>query len=70
MCIRDRYPASRPITSIILHLSCEVDVSRTLSIPSIAVFTAVSKPGRFIKNFAKFTGNEAGKALVAAGPKL
>ena len=25
---------------------------------------------RFIKNFAKFTGNEAGKALVAAGPKL
>ena len=26
--------------------------------------------GRFIKNFEKFTGNEAGKALVAAGPKL
>ena len=26
--------------------------------------------GRFIKNFVKFTGNEAGKALVAAGPKL
>ena len=26
--------------------------------------------GRFIKNFAKFTGNEACKALVAAGPKL
>ena len=26
--------------------------------------------GRFIKNFAKFTGNEAGKALVAAGPHL
>ncbi len=25
---------------------------------------------RFIKNFEKFTGNEAGKALVAAGPKL
>ena len=25
---------------------------------------------RFIKNFAKFEGNEAGKALVAAGPKL
>jgi len=25
---------------------------------------------RFIKNFAKFTYNEAGKALVAAGPKL
>ena len=26
--------------------------------------------GRFIKNFSKFTGNEAGKKLVAAGPKL
>ena len=26
--------------------------------------------GRFIKNFSKFTGNEAGKALVVAGPKL
>ena len=26
--------------------------------------------GRFIKNFTKFTGNEAGKKLVAAGPKL
>ncbi len=26
--------------------------------------------GRFIKNFGKFTTNEAGKALVEAGPKL
>lgn len=26
--------------------------------------------GRFIKNFAKYENNEAGKALVAAGPKL
>ena len=26
--------------------------------------------GRFIKNFTKFTGNEEGKSLVAAGPKL
>ena len=26
--------------------------------------------GRFIKNFAKYEGNEAGKALVAAGPSL
>ena len=25
---------------------------------------------RFVKNFVKFTGNEEGKALVAAGPKL
>ncbi len=26
--------------------------------------------GRFIKNFAKYEGNEAGKALVSAGPQL
>ena len=26
--------------------------------------------GRFIKNFAKYEGNEAGKALVPAGPQL
>jgi phosphoenolpyruvate carboxykinase (ATP) len=26
--------------------------------------------GRFIKNFTKFTGNDLGKSLVAAGPKL
>ena len=26
--------------------------------------------GRFIKNFTKFTGNDLGKALVEAGPKL
>jgi len=25
---------------------------------------------RFVKNFAKYTGNDAGKALVAAGPQL
>ena len=25
---------------------------------------------RFIKNFKKYTGNDAGKALVAAGPQL
>ena len=25
---------------------------------------------RFIKNFAKYEGNAAGKALVAAGPQL
>ena len=26
--------------------------------------------GRFIKNFAKYEGNDAGKALVSAGPQL
>ena len=38
------YPAPRPITSMIEHLSWEVEVSRTLSIASIAVLTAVSNP--------------------------
>ena len=31
---------------------------------------ATDLAGRFIKNFTKFTGNPAGLALVAAGPKL
>ena len=31
---------------------------------------AVDLAGRFIKNFVKYQTNEAGKALVAAGPKL
>ena len=26
--------------------------------------------GRFVKNFVKYTGNDAGKALVAAGPEI
>ena len=26
--------------------------------------------GRFVKNFAKYTSNDAGKALVAAGPQV
>ncbi|MDE6280275.1 MAG: phosphoenolpyruvate carboxykinase (ATP), partial [Oscillospiraceae bacterium] len=26
--------------------------------------------GRFVKNFVKYTGNAAGKALVEAGPKV
>ncbi|HPY22256.1 MAG TPA: phosphoenolpyruvate carboxykinase (ATP), partial [Bacteroidales bacterium] len=26
--------------------------------------------GKFVKNFAKFTGNPAGAALVSAGPKI
>ena len=28
------------------------------------------KANRFVKNFVKFTGNEEGKKLVAAGPKV
>jgi phosphoenolpyruvate carboxykinase (ATP) len=31
---------------------------------------AVDLASRFQKNFVKYTGNEAGKALVPAGPQL
>ena len=31
---------------------------------------AVDLANRFVKNFTKFTGNEEGKSLVAAGPKV
>jgi phosphoenolpyruvate carboxykinase (ATP) len=31
---------------------------------------AIDLAGKFIKNFAKFTGNPAGAALVSAGPKV
>ncbi len=30
---------------------------------------ALDLASRFVKNFEKYTGNDAGKALVAAGPK-
>ena len=36
----------------------------------IAVDKAKDLAERFIKNFVKFTGNDEGKSLVAAGPKL
>ena len=40
--------------------------------PSAAEWEVKAKDlaGRFVKNFSKFEGNAAGKALVAAGPKL
>ncbi|MDR2362171.1 MAG: phosphoenolpyruvate carboxykinase (ATP) [Prevotellaceae bacterium] len=40
--------------------------------PDTAQWTekALDLAARFIKNFAKFTGNATGKALVAAGPQL
>ena len=33
-------------------------------------FKAKDLAARFVKNFDKYTGNEAGKALVSAGPQL
>ena len=49
--------------------------SKTLRIQDSAVVVlseekAKDLAARFIKNFAKYTNNEAGKALVAAGPQL
>ena len=34
------------------------------------VGTALDHRGTSVKNFVKYTGNDAGKALVAAGPKV
>ena len=42
------------------------------SMPAVteAMHLELEEENRFIKNFNKYTTNEAGKALVAAGPKL
>lgn len=46
-----------------------LDPRDTYHTPSEWEEKAVDLAERFVKNFVKFTGNEAGKALVAAGPK-
>ncbi len=47
-----------------------LDPRNTYSTPAQWEEKAKDLAGRFIKNFEKFTGNDTGKALVAAGPKL
>ena len=47
-----------------------LDPRDTYADASVWEETAKDLAARFIKNFAKYTSNEAGKALVAAGPKL
>ncbi len=47
-----------------------LDPRDTYADPSIWEEKAKDLAGRFIKNFSKYTTNEAGKALVVAGPKL
>ena len=47
-----------------------LDPRYTYADPSEWESKAKDLAGRFIKNFAKYEGNEAGKALVAAGPQL
>ncbi|MBP5293008.1 MAG: phosphoenolpyruvate carboxykinase (ATP) [Clostridia bacterium] len=47
-----------------------LDPRDTYSDPSVWDEKAKDLAGRFIKNFVKYESNEAGKALVAAGPQL
>ncbi|MDO4790845.1 MAG: phosphoenolpyruvate carboxykinase (ATP), partial [Porphyromonas sp.] len=47
-----------------------LDPRDTYADPSEWDKKAVDLAERFQKNFVKFTGNEVGKALVEAGPKL
>ncbi len=47
-----------------------LDPRDTYDDPKVWEEKAKDLAGRFIKNFNKYTTNEAGKALVAAGPKL
>ena len=47
-----------------------LDPRDTYADPSVWEEKAKDLAGRFIKNFVKYESNEAGKALVAAGPKL
>ena len=47
-----------------------LDPRDTYQSPQIWEEKAKDLAGRFIKNFKKYEGNEAGKALVSAGPQL
>ena len=47
-----------------------LDPRDTYADPAVWDEKAKDLAGRFIKNFDKYTSNEAGKALVAAGPAL
>jgi len=47
-----------------------LDPRDTYADPKVWEDKAKDLASRFIKNFVKYEGNEAGKALVAAGPKL
>ncbi len=47
-----------------------LDPRNTYADPAIWEEKAKDLAGRFIKNFVKYTGNEAGLALVEAGPQL
>ncbi|MBQ9562933.1 MAG: phosphoenolpyruvate carboxykinase (ATP), partial [Lachnospiraceae bacterium] len=46
-----------------------LDPRDTYATPEEWEVKAKDLAGRFVKNFKKYEGNDAGKALVAAGPK-
>ena len=46
-----------------------LDPRDTYADASVWETKALDLAGRFIKNFSKYEGNEAGKALVSAGPQ-
>ena len=47
-----------------------LDPRDTYADPQVWEEKAKDLSARFVKNFVKYTGNEAGKALVKAGPQL
>ena len=53
---------------IVLVSQCLQELCRDAGQGALAY--AADLAGRFTKNFVKYTGNDAGKALVEAGPKL
>ena len=46
-----------------------LDPRDTYADPTVWEAKAKDLAARFVKNFVKYTGNDAGKALVAAGPE-
>ena len=61
--------AAGQIDSLGLPLSGILDPRDTYADASEWEKKAQDLASRFVKNFVKYEGNEAGKALVAAGPK-
>ena len=49
---------------------CDLDPRDTYADVTEWETKAQDLAGRFVKNFVKYTGNDAGKALVSAGPQL
>ena len=66
-------PQRRSLTSISKLPGVDtgiLDPRDTYSDPAVWDEKAKDLASRFVKNFKKYETNEAGKALVAAGPKV